>query len=191
MNSLKNILDEVLLKRQIYVKIKGNLALFQWGKIVGDKLMNYTTPLFYRENELFIGVTSPLFMQELTFMKADIIRKINENIVDSPVKDIKFKLVSHVRNRLGKVNKREEYISYKTVKLTEKDLEWVNFTTKRLKADKKLRKKYRELLIIYKKNERLKEQMQYKRCAKCGALFKGEGPLCPVCKLKDESSSLK
>lgn len=190
MNALKNILDEVLLKRQIYVKIKGNLALFQWDKIVGDKLINYTTPLFYRENTLFIGVTSPLFMRELALMKADIVRRINENIVDSPVKDIKFKLVSSMRTsarRKLKSTKKDEYISYENIELTEKDIEWVNSMVDKLKVDENLKKKYKELLTTYKKNERLKEEMGYKKCAKCGALFKGEGTLCPVCKLKDKN----
>ena len=187
MNALKNILDGVLLRRELYVKIKGNLALLQWDRIVGDKLMKYTTPLFYKEGKLFIGVTSPLFMRELTLMKGDIIRKINESIVDSPISDIKFKLVSSVKNRLRKTGRKEEYISYKTVELTREDVEWIDSTVDKLKADEKLKKKYRELLVIYKKNEKLKERMHYKRCAKCGALFKGEGPLCPVCKLEDKN----
>jgi len=191
MNLLKNVLDSVLLKKQIYVKIKGNLALLKWNEIVGEKLTNYTTPLFYKENKLFIGVISPLFMRELTLMKGDILRKINKSITDSPVKDIKFKLVSQVRKKGKKVGKKDEYIFYDNIKLTAEDINWVNLIADKLKVNDALKEKYRELLIFYKKNERLKERIGYKQCIRCGALFKGEGSLCPICKLKEQNSISK
>ncbi len=185
MNTLKYILDSVLQKKQIYVKIKGNLALLKWDEIVGEKLSNYTTPIFYKENTIFIGVISPLFMRELTFMKADILKKINESIPDSPIKNIKFKLVSQIQKKVGRRAKEDEYLSYQDIKLTQSDIDWVKSVADRLKVERELKEKYVELLTFYKKNERLKEQLGYKTCKKCGALFKGDGPLCPVCKMKD------
>ncbi len=185
MNTLKYILDSVLQKKQIYVKIKGNLALLKWDEIVGEKLANYTTPIFYKENTIFIGVVSPLFMRELTFMKADILKKINESITDSPVKNIKFKLVSQIQKKTKGRAKEDEYLFYEDIKLTQSDIDWVKSVADRLKVENGLKEKYLELLTFYKKNEKLKKQLGYKACKKCGALFKGEGPLCPVCNLKE------
>jgi len=101
------------------------------------------------------------------------------------MKNIKFKLVSQIQKKVGGRTKEDEYLSYQNIKLTQSDIDWVKFVADRLKVKSELKEKYIELLTFYKKNERLKEKLGYKTCKKCGVLFKGEGPLCPVCKLKD------
>jgi rubrerythrin len=188
MDKIGKVLDSVLTKRNFYIKIRGNLALFKWDKIVGEKLAKFTTPLYYKEGVLYVGVVSSLFMRELTLMKDVILEKVQKEVGKSPVHDLKFRVIEKpVKRKVNYVPETKEE-DFSEIKLTPSDLEWVENLVKKLKADENAKKKYAELLILYKKNEKLREKLGYKRCKKCGVLFKGKGDLCPVCKATDKRS---
>ena len=190
MKKIGDILDSVLTKKRFYIKIKGNLALLKWDEVVGKKLAKFTTPLYYKEGVLYIGVVSSLFMRELTFMKEEILKRIKQFVGDSPVNDIKFRVIG---KRLRKA--KEKYIpddvelDFNGITLSEEDLNWIKSLIDKLQADDKTKKEYGKLLTLYKKNEKLREKMGYKKCKKCGALFKGNGDLCPVCEIEDKQKN--
>ncbi|PIP49592.1 MAG: hypothetical protein COX13_03165, partial [Caldiserica bacterium CG23_combo_of_CG06-09_8_20_14_all_35_60] len=76
MKRIGSVLNEFLVKRELYLKIKGNLSVFKWDEIVGQKLADFTSPLSYKDGVLLIGVINPLLERELNYMKNDIIEKI-------------------------------------------------------------------------------------------------------------------
>ncbi len=186
MDNISKILDSVITKKNFYIKIKGNIALLKWDKIVGDKLAKFTTPLYYREGILYVGVVSSLFMRELTAIKGMILEKIQKEVGESPIHDLRFRVIEN------RIKKRKEYISetsevdFSDIKLSPSDLKWVEELVNKLKADEKTKEKFSELLILYKKNEKLREKLGYKRCKKCKVLFKGKGDLCPICSVNDK-----
>jgi hypothetical protein len=186
MKKIGQILDSVLTKKQFYIRIKGNLALFKWDKIVGEKLAQFTTPLYYREGVLYIGVVSSIFMRELTFIKKDILNRIKQYVGESPVNDIKFRIIEKPEKKKKQYVPGDAEIDFSEINLTEDDYKWINNLINRLNADDKTKKEYKKLLTLYKKNEKLREKMGYKKCKKCGALFKGSGDLCPVCEIEDK-----
>ncbi len=187
MKRIDSLLDKLLTKKHFYIKIKGNLALLKWDELVGEKLARFTTPLYYKEGVLYIGVVSSIFMRELTFMKEMILKKIKENVGEAPINDIKFRVIE--KNR---IRHRKKYIpdsvemDFSNITLSPSDLNWIEALSMKLNADDKTRNKYRQLLTFYKKNEKLRESMGYKKCKRCGVLFKGRGDLCPICQLKDK-----
>ncbi len=185
MDNIGRVLDSVLTKRNFYIKIKGNLALFKWDTIVGEKLAKFTTPLYYREGTLYVGVVSSLFMRELTAMKGAILEKVQKEVGESPIHDLKFRVMEKPVKRKVNYTPQTKEEDFSEIKLAPSDLKWVEDLVKKLKADEKAKKKYAELLILYKKNEKLREKLGYKRCKKCGVLFKGKGDLCPVCAVSD------
>ncbi len=190
MKRINGLLDKLLTKKRFYIKVKGNLALLKWDEVVGEKLAQFTTPLYYKEGVLYIGVVSSLFMRELTFMKKVILEKIKGRVGDSPINDIRFKVIEKSR-----IRHKKEYIpdsvemDFSDVTLTVSDLNWVKNLVNKLNTDDKLKNKYKQLLILYKKNEKFREKMGYKKCKKCGVLFKGKGDLCPVCTLEDKQNN--
>ncbi len=191
MKKIGSILDSFLTKKRFYIKIKGNLALLKWDEVVGEKLAKFTTPLYYREGVLYVGVISSLFMRELNFMKGEILKRITDEVGNSPVSDIRFKVIEKPFHR-----RKNNYVpdstemDFSEITLSEKDIKWIENLVKRLNADEKTKKEYRNLLMLYKKNEKLREKMGYKKCKKCGTLFKGKGDLCPVCEIEDKSHNV-
>ncbi len=185
MEKIGKILDQVLTKKNFYIKIKGNLALLKWDEIVGKKLAEFTAPLYYREGVLYVGVVSPLFMRELTAMKDIILQRIQKEVGESPVHDLKFRVIERAPRKKKKFIPQTEEADFSKVKLSASDLNWIKTLVERLNADEKAKRKYEELLIAYKKNVKLREMSKYKRCKKCGVLFKGKGDLCPVCAVSD------
>jgi len=177
MRRVGSVLNEFLVKRELYLKIKGTLSILKWDEIVGQKLSDFTSPLSYKDGILVIGVISPLFERELNYMKKDILDKISTLFPGSPVKKIRFRIIEKMPIKEKK--QPEDTQPLDAVK-------WIDKVLSQLKVDDKLKKKYRKLLVIYKKDQRLKVEKGFKKCKKCGVLFKGRGLLCPVCEIQDK-----
>ena len=190
MKRIGSVLNEFLVKRELYLKIKGNLSVFKWDEIVGQKLADFTSPLSYKDGVLLIGVINPLLERELNYMKNDIIEKINTIVPNSPVKRIRFRIIERLPIRERK-QVQEDTLALDGVQLEEEDLKWINNVINRLKVDDKLKKKYKKLLTVYKQDQKLKLKKGYKKCKKCGVLFKSKGPLCPVCEINDRGNTPK
>jgi len=67
-------------------------AVFLWKKVVGRDISKQTEPNRIEQGILFVSVSNPVWMNELVFLKSEIIRKLNELIGQKAVKDIKFYL---------------------------------------------------------------------------------------------------
>ncbi|NCO28322.1 MAG: DUF721 domain-containing protein, partial [Caldiserica bacterium] len=160
MKRIGSVLNEFLVKRELYLKIKGNLSVFKWDEIVGQKLADFTSPLSYKDGVLLIGVINPLLERELNYMKNDIIEKINTIVPNSPVKRIRFRIIERLPIRERK-QVQEDTLALDGVQLEEEDLKWINNVINRLKVDDKLKKKYKKLLTVYKQDQKLKLKKGY------------------------------
>ncbi len=178
---IKDSLNSLLKKREAYVRVKGTLTVLKWKEIVGDVLAQYTVPTYFKDGILYIGVVSSLFKGELELMKGEILEKIKKSVENSPVTDLKFRLLN---TRIPKSNAAKGE-SPQLIQLGKEDLRWVQCMVERLKVEENLKKKYFKLLESYKVNQKLREISGFKKCKKCGALFKGKGLLCPVCEKGD------
>ncbi|PIW10948.1 MAG: hypothetical protein COW37_01275, partial [Caldiserica bacterium CG17_big_fil_post_rev_8_21_14_2_50_35_7] len=134
MKRIGSVLNEFLVKRELYLKIKGNLSVFKWDEIVGQKLADFTSPLSYKDGVLLIGVINPLLERELNYMKNDIIEKINTIVPNSPVKRIRFRIIERLPIRERK-QVQEDTLALDGVQLEEEDLKWINNVINRLKVD--------------------------------------------------------
>jgi rubrerythrin len=183
--SIKTSINRFITKRNFYIKIKGYEALIKWDEIVGEKLAKYTKPLSYKEGVLTIGVVSALFMRELTAMKSEILKRVQEKVGESPVHDLRFRIIERGYRPKVKHTKDDDRIDISDVKLTPEDIAWIDNLVERFKGTEKAKMEYRRMLYYFKKNERAREKMGYKHCKRCGVLFKGKGDLCPACILEE------
>ena len=67
-----------------------------WPKIVGANMAKKTMPLKIIGKKLYLTVETSAWMEELKYLKEDIIKKINNDLKQEAVEDIIF--------RLGKIN---------------------------------------------------------------------------------------
>jgi predicted nucleic acid-binding Zn ribbon protein len=67
-------------------------ALVVWAGVVGEKVAAHTQAWSISNGELLVLVDAHAWTQELTFLKPDILRKLNEALGGPVVKDIRFTL---------------------------------------------------------------------------------------------------
>lgn len=71
-----------------------------WDKLAGDAVARHCQPDRLKDGILFLKVDSPVWMQQLQFMKYIIIDKVNEHMKSEAVKDIRFQI-----GKIGQVRK--------------------------------------------------------------------------------------
>ena len=128
---LGDILLPILKKRGLASKIEENQVLKLWPKAIGDKLNLQTKAHAFRNGTLFVKTTSSIWVQQLHFIKEEIIDKVNEIAGKKILKDIRFS----VGHTLLAENK-EEYFEEKSF-LKERDKRMIDNCANSL-ADKEL-----------------------------------------------------
>jgi hypothetical protein len=63
-----------------------------WPSAVGAQIAGNTRPTAYKGHTLYVNVESSPWMQELRFLKSDIIYKVNETLGTDAVRTIKFRV---------------------------------------------------------------------------------------------------
>ena len=63
-----------------------------WQEAVGDVIAANTRPAAFKGNLLIVNATSSSWIQQLRFLKPEILQKVNHVLGNVSVKDIKFKV---------------------------------------------------------------------------------------------------
>lgn len=88
--SIGAALRETFKHFQIEKPIEQHRALYLWDDVVGEKISHVTTPVKIEKNVLFVTVDSPVWRNELMFLKRRIMKDLNQLLTGNPIKDIKF-----------------------------------------------------------------------------------------------------
>jgi predicted nucleic acid-binding Zn ribbon protein len=88
MKQLGDILKATIKELGIEKPIQQYEALVIWPRVVGDKIASVTEPRHIANGKLFIKVKNAAWRNELVFHRADLIRKMNEQIGRATVRDI-------------------------------------------------------------------------------------------------------
>lgn len=62
-----------------------------WGEVVGTQIASKSQPAAFRDGTLTVRVSGSAWMQQLSMMKQDIIRHLNEAVGEPLINDIYFK----------------------------------------------------------------------------------------------------
>ncbi len=65
-----------------------------WDKVVGEVISENAKPGAFRDGVLIINVSSSVWLQQLGFLKHDMIKNLNRAIGKNIIKTIKFKIAS-------------------------------------------------------------------------------------------------
>ncbi len=90
MQSLKGALEKLLDRTGLATGVKQQTALERWSEIVGSTIAKNTDPESIDHGILTIRVTTPTWRQELYFKKNDIIKKLNQELGDETIREIRF-----------------------------------------------------------------------------------------------------
>jgi hypothetical protein len=139
LQSIGEILFSSFKGKGVAAKIEENSLIKLWPKAVGQQIFLQTQPDCLKNGTLFVKTTSSVWVQQLHFMKEEILQKLNELAGKIAVKDIRF-LVGH---KLAQTRTDANIPAVKKSLLKERDKKMIAECTAAL-AD-------RELAIIFKR----------------------------------------
>lgn len=85
-----DILQETLKRRNLPIDCRNQEIVTGWEKIVGPVISQQTKPEKIRNKTLYLKVSSPIWMQQLQFMKPELIEKVNAALGKEAVHNIFF-----------------------------------------------------------------------------------------------------
>lgn len=87
-----DFLPRVLKRKKILLNILDYRITDTWHRAVGPQISAQTAPFKFKNNTLFVSVSTPAWMQQLRFMKREIMDKVNGERGKDEVHDIHFSL---------------------------------------------------------------------------------------------------
>lgn len=82
-----------LLARRGYAQIQSGLELQQaWVEAVGDHLARHSRAARLRRGVLQIVVQNSIAMQELSFQKAELLKRVKQILVGEKIRDLRFQV---------------------------------------------------------------------------------------------------
>lgn len=91
LHSVGEVIDQMITRLGIRKRLKQAQIIEEWARIVGDRIAKETRAERVRGGILFVSTSSPVWAQELEFMKPEILRKIRDELGKGVVVDIRFK----------------------------------------------------------------------------------------------------
>ena len=88
--SLGNVLQDVLAKQKINVSSGNRKLIDVWKKSVGPQIASRTRPDRVQKGILYVKVANSVWMHQLQFLKRDIMDKFNKNTHTETVENIRF-----------------------------------------------------------------------------------------------------
>jgi hypothetical protein len=108
-----DILQDTLRRRNIPINCRDQEILAGWEKTVGPVISQQTRPEKIRDKTLYLKVSSPIWMQQLQFMKSELIEKVNAVLGKDVIGNIFF--------NVGVIETQPVKAAKKTFKLNEED----------------------------------------------------------------------
>lgn len=91
-SSISEILCETTNKLRMGDKLKRYSLWDRWPEIVGKDIARHARPVRWRGNVLVVRVEHPTWIQELGFLKPEILEKLRGSLKGAPIKDIRFEI---------------------------------------------------------------------------------------------------
>jgi len=92
MEHISRSLEGLLKKLELDKKILGWRVVVIWDEVVGPRIASNARPAAYRDSKLFVRVSTTTWLHELSFMKDEIVRRLNEKVGKKVIEDIVFSL---------------------------------------------------------------------------------------------------
>lgn len=61
-----------------------------WGSVVGEAVNRYTSEKFIKNQVLFVKITNPALRQDLSMMRSQLTRRLNEAVGTSVITDVRI-----------------------------------------------------------------------------------------------------
>ncbi len=89
---LGDFLEKALKRKKISIDIMDHDIRDAWKKAIGPQISAQSEPFKFKNGMLYVRVSTPAWMQELQFMKQDLMDRVNAAMEKETVKNIHFSL---------------------------------------------------------------------------------------------------
>lgn len=162
-----------------------------WPEVVGPAISQHTKPRYYRQGVLIVEVASAAWANELSMLKAGILRNLDKRLGKGLIKDIRWQVAPPFRpgtpyegpEMPADLRRREIQLP----ELPPQEREAIVQTVSGKVKDPELAGTVAGFLEALARRKKAREQEGAKACRDCGCLHRGEDERCPICRLKAES----
>ena len=88
---LKQLIDKMLRSYGLGDKLDEMSLVKSWEELVGKMIANHTKDIYFNKGVLYVQLDSSTLRQELSYVKSDLIQKLNDKAGKVMVKDIHLK----------------------------------------------------------------------------------------------------
>ena len=174
-----SLISQMLRGLDLETRVKEQTCVLVWDEVVGEKVASSAQPEFIRDGRMFVVTKSPVWANELTFLKSDLIARLNHRVGGNVLKDIIFK--AGRISRRGKPAERADEEALEGIHLSDRELETVETAAREAGEGAELMS---GLLATALRLEKWKTARGWTPCGMCGALQKTDEGVCPICRLE-------
>ena len=92
MKKVANIIDRVMKNLGLSRRYNEQKSILFWDDIVGERISKKAKPLYARDGKLVVEVENSTWMNELQFLRMEILEKLNKKLGRWTIVDIYFLL---------------------------------------------------------------------------------------------------
>ena len=86
------VLGRVLQQLGLNREMAGWRAVSAWPELVGPRVASHARAVAFRDGTLHVEVEGSAWMQELAYLKRDLVRRINQQLGGDDVRDVRLML---------------------------------------------------------------------------------------------------
>lgn len=88
--SLSDVLNMVLRKEGLETPLLQKRLIDSWESVTGKTVARYTGEKFIRNQTLFVKISNPALRADLSMMKSQLVKRLNESVGTMLITDIRF-----------------------------------------------------------------------------------------------------
>ena len=88
--SLSDVLNMVLRKEGLETPLLQKRLIDGWESVTGKTVARYTGEKFIRNQTLFVKISNPALRADLSMMKSQLVKRLNESVGTLLITDIRF-----------------------------------------------------------------------------------------------------
>ncbi|HZT41676.1 MAG TPA: DUF721 domain-containing protein [Chthonomonadaceae bacterium] len=180
-NALKSAIDGL----ESASRIRESMAIGLWPRAVGPQAAAATEPEAVRDGVLFVRTKSSVWSQELVFLKADILTKLNRLLGGNIITDLRFRArgVSKAEAEMEPDTPAPEELAAVVLEPAEEAELQARLETLEAMPGERARRTIAARLTTEARLRHWRLERGWRVCPRCATLHKTEFPLCPICRL--------
>lgn len=87
---IDGILQMILREQGLEIPLQQKRVIDQWEVVTGTIVSKYTGEKFIKNQTLYVKITNPALRQDLTMMRHQLVKRLNESVGALVIVDVKF-----------------------------------------------------------------------------------------------------